>query len=107
MIILFYDTNYYINRSLDWVCPSCGVANRTALPEGVEGEDKEKTVAKEMEEIVSQMAIKVRVLAIKIYSSIFDLSLKKKLMLNLNNKFKQRNHHSHPRLLCHLISHMT
>ena len=65
-------SNYYINRSLDWVCPSCGVANRTALPEGVESEDKEKTVAKEMEEIVSQMAIKVRALVIRIIYRIFD-----------------------------------
>lgn len=66
-------SNYYINRSLDWVCPSCGVANRTALPEGAEGEDKEKTVAKEVEEIVSKMAIKVSVLAIKITSRISTL----------------------------------
>ena len=55
------------------MCPSCGVANRTALPEGAEGEDKEKTVAKEVEEIVSKMAIKVSVLAIKITSRISTL----------------------------------
>ena len=46
----------FIARSLEWVCPSCGVANRTALPEGSEEEARD---TKEMEDIVSQMANKV------------------------------------------------
>lgn len=54
-----------IYRSLDWVCPTCGVVNRTALPD----EDKETSnntdnVTEEMREIVSQMAIKVCVVSL-------------------------------------------
>lgn len=49
----------FIARSLEWVCPSCGVANRTALPEGSEEEARDTKITKEMEDIVSQMAIKV------------------------------------------------
>lgn len=45
-------------RSLDWVCPTCGVVNRTALPDNKE-ENGDSGVTQEMEEIVSQMAIKV------------------------------------------------
>ena len=41
------------------MCPSCGVANRTALPEGSEEEARDTKITKEMEDIVSQMAIKV------------------------------------------------
>lgn len=48
---------YNVGRSLNWVCPTCGVANKTALPEEEEGDNN--NVTKEMEEIVSQMAIKV------------------------------------------------
>ena len=42
----------FIARSLEWVCPSCGVANRTALPEGSEEEARDTKITKEMEDIV-------------------------------------------------------
>ena len=40
------------------MCPTCGIANRTALPANVEN-GKDEEVEKEMEDIVSQMSIKV------------------------------------------------
>ena len=53
----------WLHRSLNWTCPACGSCNNSALPDKGEGqgagpEDQEK-VNKEMEEIVSQMTIKV------------------------------------------------
>lgn len=41
------------------MCPICGIANNDLLPEHEKGE-RDKEVEKEMKEIVSQMAIKVK-----------------------------------------------
>lgn len=45
-------------RSVEWVCPVCGVSNRDALVSSVEGESHEKEML-EAADIVTQMAFKV------------------------------------------------
>ena len=47
-------------RSVNWVCPTCGAANRSILVEEEEEQKGDKKESEEIANIVSQMVIKVR-----------------------------------------------
>lgn len=49
------------HRSLEWVCPVCGVCNRDALLPLIDGESNKEAMA-EAADIVTQMAFKVSLL---------------------------------------------
>ena len=45
---------------MNWVCPTCGAANRSILVEEEEEQKGDKKESEEIANIVSQMVIKVR-----------------------------------------------